>query len=140
MQRFDRSRFVAFGVLPAINAIALLLHGLALSTHGTDGSGRAVPAIAALAIICLLCTLSAAIKRGRDLGLHAGLTLLAFWFSLALGPCLFLYIGYLVFAKSKPKADAFGPPPFQPNIGTWLWSFLNLVWPWFVAVAAARIM
>jgi hypothetical protein len=140
MQRFDRSRFVAFGVLPAINALALLLHGLALSTHGTGGSGRAVPAIAVLAIICLLFTLGSAIKRGRDLGWHAGLTLLAFWFSLALGPGVFLFVGYLAFAKSKAKGDEFGPPSSQSNLGTWLWSFLNLLWPWFVAISAARLM
>jgi len=54
MQRYDRSRFLAFGALPAVNVVGLLIYGLGLATHGTGGAGRSLPALVVIAAVCLL--------------------------------------------------------------------------------------
>lgn len=99
MRRYDQTRFIAFGLLPAINPIAPLLLGLNLSTHGTGGAGRSAPLVATLAIAPLLCAMVAAIKRGRDIGWSPLHTIAAFWVMLGMGPVLLLRIAVTFLRK-----------------------------------------
>ena len=140
MRRYDRSRFIAFGVLPALNAAALLLYGLALATGGGGGSEQAVPALIAMAAVCLLTAMWAAIKRGRDLGWPWWATLLGFWFSVGLGPVVLLLVGYLAFAKSSPNVQEPDGPPSPAAAATWFWAAVNLGWPWVAMAVLAKVM
>jgi hypothetical protein len=87
MLRYGRSRFFVFGVVPALNAIALLLYGLGLATHGSGGSEKAVPLLIVLAGACLLAMCVATVRRGRDLGWKAAawvwtaVAVAALWFA-----------------------------------------------------------
>ena len=140
MKRYDRSRFLAFGVLPAANAVGLLLYGLGLATHGTGGAGRSLPALLVLAGICLLTALLAAIKRGRDIGWAAWMTTVIFWVTLGMGPVLLGFIGYLAFSKSTGHADRFGLPASPATASTWVWASMNLLWPWAALAILARVL
>jgi multisubunit Na+/H+ antiporter MnhB subunit len=140
MRRYDRSRFLAFGALPLANVAGLLIYGLALTTHGTGGAGRSLPALVVIAAVCLLIAMAAAIKRGRDVGWPVWLTAVAFWAALGMGPALLLLIGYFAFAKSPAKADELGPPATPPTAATWAWAISNLLWPWVVLAVLAKIL
>ena len=140
MLRYDRARFFAFGVLPALNCLGLLIYGLGLATHGTGGAGRSLPVLIVLVAVNLLFASFAAVKRGRDLGWVAWMTVLAFWVSTSLGPVLIIMLAYLVFAKTKPAADALGPPATPATLITWYWCFMNLVWPWITLAVLAEVL
>ena len=139
MKRYDRSHFFAFGVLQAVNVLGLLLYGLDIATRGLAGGKAPLPALIGLAGFCLLMAMAAAVKRGRDLGWAAWMTVVAFWVSFGLGPVLLGLIGYLAFAKSKPAGDEFGPPAEPANVGTWVWALANLAWPWVVLAILAKL-
>lgn len=140
MKRYDRSRFLAFGVLPAANAVGLLLHGLGLATHGTGGAGRSLPALVVLAGICLLTALLAAVKRGRDIGWATWMTTVIFWVTLGMGPVLLGLIGYLGFAQATEQADRFGPPASPATASTWVLASMNLLWPWAALAVLAKVL
>ena len=137
MRRYDRSYFFAFGVLPAVNTLGLLLYGLGLSTHGSGGAARSLPAILVLAAVCLLITMMAVIKRGRDLAWPTWQTLVVFWLTSGMGPVLLVLIAYFAFAKPKLKAIEFGPPATPATVTTWIWALLNLIWPWMISTVLA---
>lgn len=140
MPRYDRSRFIAFGVLPAVNAAGLLLYGLGLATHVTGGAEQSLPALIVIAGVCLLTALAAIIRRGRDVGWPGWLTVLVFWVSLALGPVVLALIGYLAFAQSAATADKFGEPATPATLATWIWAFMNLLWPWAALAILSRVL
>ncbi len=140
MQRYDRSRFLAFGVLPAANTVGLLLYGLGLATHGTGGAGRSLPALVVLAVICLLIALVATVKRGRDIGWATWMTIVIFWVTLGMGPVLLVLIGYFAFAQTREQADRFGPPATPATTSTWVWALMNLLWPWVVLAILAKVL
>ena len=54
--RDNRSQFVAFGVLPLLNALALFIHGIFLVTGTTGGPGAAL-IVTGLAMVCMLVAL-----------------------------------------------------------------------------------
>jgi len=140
MQRYDRSRFLAFGALPAVNVVGLLIYGLGLATHGTGGAGRSLPALVVIAAVCLLTAMVAVIKRGRDVGWPPWVTMVVSWVALGMGPVLLILMGYFVFAKPQEKADEYGPPATPATAATWIWAFLNLLWPWVLLAVLARIL
>lgn len=141
--RFDRTRFFAFGLLSVFNVLALLLHGLNLSTGGSRGllrgSETSLPAVLAVAAICLLVAAAAAVKRGRDLGWPALVTLAAFVVLSGLGPAVLLLVLYLAFAKEKPAAQQFGPSPGFAGPVTWVLMFVSVVWPWMAVLVLGRL-
>ncbi len=134
MLRYDRRRFAAFGLLPCLNIVVLLIYGLGLSTHGTGSAAASLPTLIVVAALSLLSTLGAVIKRGRDIGFPAWATVVAFWVMLGTGLILG-GIAYLAFAKAKPGADRFGPPASAAPGTLWFWALLNLGWPWVVVMA-----
>ncbi|MFT3817389.1 MAG: DUF805 domain-containing protein [Rubrivivax sp.] len=139
MLRFDRPRFVALGLVPAVNAVALLIYGLYASTAGSRKEGGLIPAIAALAALLLLCTAASAIKRGRDLGYRAVITVIAFVVALGFGPVVLLLAGYLAVARSNETENPFGPPPPSPNPLTWVAAGLLAFIPWLLLAILVRL-
>jgi len=141
--RFDRTRFFAFGLVSVLNVLGLLLHGLYLSTGGARGLLRGteanVPVVLVIAAICLLVAGTAAVKRGRDLGWPALVTLAAFVVLTGLGPAVLLLVLYLVFAREKPAAQQFGPSPGTAGPVTWLLMLVNAVWPWMAVLVLGRV-
>lgn len=138
MRRHDRTRFVAFGLLPLLNVVALLLHGLGLATHGRGGAAASLPLLVVLAILVLLTLPWAAVRRGRDLGWPAVASLAACVGGLMLGPTLLLLAGYLAFAKGQPDGNAFGPPPPPATLPLWVGALAWLLLPWAILAVAAR--
>jgi uncharacterized membrane protein YhaH (DUF805 family) len=118
----------------------LLLYGLHLATSGSGGTERAVPVLLVLAAAGLLALCVAVVKRGHDLGWQATASLAGLVLSAGLGPAVLLFLGYLLFKNGQPGDNAYGPPAHAITLAAWLWSFVTLVLPWFVAVTAARLM
>ncbi len=141
--RFDRFRFFAFGLVSVLNVLGLLVHGLNLSTGGARGllrgSETSLPVVLAIAATCLLVAAVAAVKRGRDLGWPALVSLAACVVLTSLGPAVLLLVLYLAFAKEKPAAQQFGPTPAFAGPTTWLMMFVNAVWPWMAVLVLGRV-
>lgn len=123
MQKHRPAQFVAFGLLPLLNALVLALYGLELSTGGGHGED-ALPVIIVLIFANLLLAMVSAVKRGLDLELAPWKTLLVFWLSLCLGPAVLLLLVYFCRAPSKCQDNA-------PADGAALNSF-RLAWQAFL--------
>lgn len=143
MRRFDRFRFVAFGLVSVLNVLGLLLHGLVLSTGGARGllrgSETALPVVLAIAAACLVAAAVAAVRRGRDLGWPALVTVSFCVVGASTGPGVLLLALYLAFARAKPAAQAFGPAPAAAGVGTGVLALANLVWPWMAVLVVGRV-
>lgn len=135
MPRHTRAHFVALGVLPVLNAMALLLHGLSLATRGGRGE-HALPLLIALALASLLFAAWAAVQRGRDLGWPAWITLAGCVLSFVGGPLLLVLMGWLAFARSRSD-DA--PPAAPPRPATWAAAAAVLLLPWVVMTGVSRL-
>lgn len=140
MLRSGRLHFFLLGVVPLLNALALLLYGLYLATSGSGGTERAVPVLLVLAAAGGLALCVAVVRRGRDLGWGALASLAGLVLSAGLGPMVLLYLGYLLFKSGQRGDNAFGPPAPAVTLAAWLGPVVTLVLPWFVAVMAARLM
>ena len=140
MLRYGRLRFFVSGVVPALNAIGLLLFGLGLATNGAHGTERAVPLLLVIAGACLLATCVAVVKRGRDLGWKASASLGGLALSAGLVPMVFVFLGYLAFAKGSAEPNAFGPAPPPVSAAAWALSAAMTVILWAAGVTAARFM
>ncbi|HVY07714.1 MAG TPA: DUF805 domain-containing protein [Burkholderiales bacterium] len=143
MHRYSRIEFLAFGLLPALNVVALLVRGLYISTSGNYGEGKTIPILVILVALILLASMVAAIKRGYDLDISAKLSVPVLVVSAgAIVPLPLLYLA-LCLISAKPDstaANTFGPPPRQMNIGRWLWGFVLLIAPWVALFLLARIL
>ena len=139
MKRFDRGRFLAFGVFSALNAIALALYALALATHGRGPAAAAQPVLFVMIALCLLAALLASIKRGHDLDRPGWQVFLAYWACVAGGPLLLVLVGYLAMARGTTDRNAYGPPPGRAGWSSWLGAVVMLAMPWLIfAVAVHR--
>ena len=139
MHRHHRGHFVAFGLLPVLNAVALLIQGLNLSTHGMGNTGRSLIVILVAAGVSLFCAAVSAVKRGRDLGYPTLTTSLAILASLMLGPAFLVLLVYLAFAKTAdPAPSAAGAPGASMGI-QWLWAPVLLVAPWMALLVASAL-
>ena len=63
-----RGHFLAFALLPLLNTLGLLVHGLNLSTHGTGNTGRALAIILVSGLISMISVAVSSFKRARHLG------------------------------------------------------------------------
>jgi len=140
MPRYDRARFLAFGLLSTVNVVALLIHGLGLATHGRGGAAASLPWLVVLAGLWLLLALHAAVRRGRDLDWPALQTIATFAVALAFGPALLVLIAFLSLAKTGTAPNRFGPPAPRPSIATWLAALLLQGLPWGLLAVAARLL
>jgi len=139
MHRHHRGHFVAFGLLPVLNAVALLIQGLNLSTHGMGNSGRSLVVILVAAAVSLLCATVSAVKRGRDLGYPTLTTSLAIVASLMLGPVFLVLLVYLAFAKAADPAPSTAGAPVASMGIQWLWAPVLLVAPWMALLVASAL-
>ncbi len=139
MKRFDRARFVAYGVMTAVNAIALALFALDLATRGRGGAANAQTVLLVLIGLCLIGAFFASVLRGHDLGRPWWQIFLGFWLSLGTGPIVLLFLGYLAWARGDAGPNAWGPPPAPAGIATWLEAVLLAAMPWAVFAVVARL-
>jgi uncharacterized membrane protein YhaH (DUF805 family) len=139
VHRFDQPRFIAYGLLTGINAIALALYALGLATHGRGSAADAQPVLFVLIILCLLGAGYASVLRGHDLGRPGWQLFLAFWLALGGGPVFLVLLGYLAWAKGEPGSNAYGPSPTRAGMATWFWAAFWLASPWLVFAIAVLI-
>lgn len=139
MKRFDRFRFLVYGVMTALNVLVLALYALDLATSGRGSSANAQLVLLVLSGICLIGALVAAVLRGHDLSRPGWQIVLGFWLSLGFGPLVLLFFGYLAWAKGDAAPNAYGPPPVPAGIATWLRAGLLLAAPWLLFIFAARL-
>jgi uncharacterized membrane protein YhaH (DUF805 family) len=126
MLRYDRSRYIALGLPALLNALALPLYALQITTSGSSDE-YAVPFYLVIALACGLFGVSAMIKRCRDIGSSAWGILLGFLFA---PPLMLLVALVLIFAPSNPAADQLEAPALRPTFDIWFTGFLLLVSPW----------
>jgi len=135
MQRHARRHFFAFGLLPALNVVALLIYGLMLSTSGTGNTGRSLVVILGSSVLMLACAVASAIKRGRDLGFTPASTVGAVVVSLLFGPVFLLLVAWFAL-KSTPE----GASQLEEPLGIrWLWSPVLLLIPWAALLVASAL-
>ena len=141
---YNRSRYIAFGLLPALNIMALLLYGLDLATRGKGGGEASLLKLVVMAGLCVPFVLLAAARRALDLGWSAWQMLAILLLSIMLGPALLLLIAYLAIAKSKsvPAAEVAAAPGagILDSANTVVWALLNLAWPWVVLAVLAKVL
>lgn len=138
MQRYDRTRFMAWGLVSAGNAGALALYALSLSTHGRGPAANMQPVLFVLIGVCLLETVSAAVMRGHDLGRPGWQLVLLF---LVAGPLVLALLFLLAYVRGEPGPNRFGAPPKPPDFMVWFRAAGTLTMPWIIfagAVALAR--
>jgi hypothetical protein len=139
MLRHDRARFVAFGLLPLVNVVALLIYGLYAATGGSSREGRVIPALLVIAAVLLPCSMGSAIKRGRDLGFRALITLLAFLVAFTFAPAVLFLLGYMALARPKLQDNPFGPPAPAAGLGLWPLALLWWALPWVLLKMAVEM-
>ena len=136
MQRYDRTRFMAWGLVSAGNAGALALYALSLATHGRGPAANMQPVLFVLIGLCLLEVMLAAVMRGHDLGRPAWQLVLLFWFS---GPLVLVLLFYLAYADGEPGPNRFGAPPKPPDFMVWLRAAGTLTMPWIIFAGAVAL-
>ncbi len=140
MTRYSRDRYFAFGVLQAVSAVAMLLYGLGLATHGTGGPARSIPFLVVLAALCLLASTIASIKRGRDLGWKPVVTFLALFVGIGMGPLFLVLVAYLAFAPGDPGENVYGQPSQAMSNASWVWAMLGIICPWALLWIVGRLL
>ena len=138
MPRHGRIRFLAFGLFPLVNVVAMALYGLEVSTVGSYAQGQTIPVLAALMALGLLQTAIAAVKRARDIGLPAKVGIPIFVVSVATGPLVFAWVAFLAFAAGKPGDTGLGPEPEPMDWQGWLKALVLLGLPWLLVLVLTR--
>lgn len=137
MPLHHRGHFVAFALLPALNTLGLLIHGLNQVTHGTGNTGRALVIVLVSAAISLASVTVSTFKRARHLGYESSTVALGLLASLFLGPVLLLGLIYLAFAPARAGT----PPKTVERAQTlgigWLWAPILLIAPWMALLVAS---
>lgn len=139
MQRHSRGQFLAFGLLPLLNTVALLVHGLNLSTHGRGSTGRALVVILAAGLVSLLCAAVSAVKRGRDLGYETWAATLILLGSVLTGPLFLVLLAYLAFAAPRRPAAMSTDPDADLMGARWLWAPVLLIAPWMMILVVSAL-
>lgn len=131
--RYDRTRYIALGLLPILNAVWLPLYTLGIVSFGHALSGSAwAPALLVMMALSVLIAMPAIVRRGRDLGWRGGKGTLAFVAGWLLPPVALGLLLYLAFAPSNPAGDRFGPAPGPAPLLVWVRAIVILALPWAV--------
>ena len=134
-----RGHFLAFALLPLLNTLGLLVHGLNLSTHGTGNTGRALAIILVSGLISMISVAVSSFKRARHLGFAPRAAALGLLASLFLGPFVLLVVLYLGIAKPR-VGDPAQTTPTAAALGIrWLWAPVLLLGPWAAILVASAI-
>jgi uncharacterized membrane protein YhaH (DUF805 family) len=138
MYRHTRGQFVAFGLLPLLNTLGLLLRGLDLSTRGSGNTGTSLVVILVAGLVLLACALASAVKRGRDLGYKTHHAILALAASLAFAPLFLVLLAYLCVARTKASATPVADQ--MESMGArWLWAPVLLISPWMALLVVSAV-
>jgi hypothetical protein len=139
MMAHHRGHFLAFALLPLLNTLGLLVHGLNLSTHGTGNTGRALVIILVSALISVISVAVSSFKRARHLGYAPRTAALGLLACLFLGP--FVLLGFLYLSVAKPRVvDSAQTTPPAASLGAgWLWAPVLLLGPWAAILVASAI-
>lgn len=143
MHRYSRIEFFAFGLMPKVNVVALLIRGLYISTSGNYGEGKTIPILVLVAGLILLGSMVAAVKRAYDLDVSAKVSVPVLIVSIGVTLLLPIIVVALCFLKGKPTPDeenSFGPPPREMNVLRWVWACVALVIPWVLLFVLARVL
>ena len=139
MNTHHRGHFLAFALLPALNTLGLLIHGVDLSTNGTGNTGRALVIILVSTLISLASAAISSFKRALNLGYESRIAAFGLIGSLFLGPFVLLVLLYLSLAT--PRESALPASTQQTaSIGLrWLWAPAFLLAPWMALRIAFAI-
>lgn len=139
MTPHHRRHFFAFALLPALNTLGLLIHGLNLSTHGTGNTGLALVIILASALVSLISAAISSFKRALHLGYEPRTAALGLLASLFLGPFVLLVLLYLGFATPR-ETDLSHSAQQAVAVGVrWLWAPVLLLAPWMALLVVSAI-
>lgn len=132
--RDTRLQFIAFGLLPALNALALFIHSIFIVTGTTGGAGAAlVVTLLAVAVMAVAVVL-AGVRRARDLGWSGTTTTVVFALSILLVMPIPLLLAWLCFAPGKGGAE-----PEPTGVARVLRLVLLLVMPWMLILVAREL-
>jgi len=138
MHQHTRGQFVAFGLLPLLNTLGLLLQGLDLSTRGSSRTGTSLVVILIAGLVLLACALTSAVKRSRDLGYQTHHAILGLAASLAFAPLFLVLVGYLCLARGKAPASP-TPGKLESMGARWLWAPVLLISPWMALLVVSAL-
>lgn len=138
--RYDRTRFIALGLLPLLNALLLPLSTLFMVRYGHALAGQDwVPVIGVAMLTSVAIALRAMVRRGRDLGWTRRGGAIAFTAGWLLPPATLGLLLYLASAKAKAAADRFGPAPGPASPLVWIASIVVVATP-YAAIAVLNTL
>lgn len=138
MKRYNRTDFFLLGMLPVVNALAMLLYGLDVSTSGDYGQGETIPMMLGLVVVSVLFAVFAAVCRGYDIGWPAKMTIPGIIVSIGLLPLVFVLVAYLQFAPGKPEAAQLWEPSTGFTVNKAALGFWLLALPWVLLFGFAE--
>lgn len=132
--RDNRWQFVVFGVLPAFNLCALLVHSIFLATGARGATGAALVVVLVAMLLMLVALLHAGVRRARDLAWSNTTTLVVFALAGLLVVPVPLLMAWLVFAPGQIDEPA--PPA---GLARWFSLVLLLGLPWMLILVARAV-
>lgn len=132
--RDTRLQFIAFGLLPALNALALFIHSIFIVTGTTGGAGAALVVTLLALLVMLIAVVLAGVRRARDLGWSGTTTTVVFGLAFLLVMPIPLLLAWLCFAPGKD-----GVPPEPTAVERVLRLVLLLAMPWMLILVARAL-
>lgn len=132
--RDNRLQFLAFGLLPALNGLALFIHSIFIVTGTTGGVGAALAVTLLAALAMAIAVLLAGVRRARDLGWSGTTTTVLFGLSLLLVLPIPLLLAWLVLAPGQAPGQA-APTGVARVLGL----VLLLALPWMLILVARAL-
>ncbi|MCU0941117.1 MAG: hypothetical protein MUE35_01020 [Hydrogenophaga sp.] len=131
--RDNRGQFILFGVLPAVNALELLIYSIHLATGGQGPTGAALAVVLVSIGAQVLALGQACVRRARHLGWSGTTTLVVVGLSMLLVFPLPLLLVWLMLAPGR------GADSDPSSIRRWVTLLLLLALPWMLALVAIEL-
>lgn len=131
--RDNRGQFILFGLLPAFNAVALLIYSIYLVTGGQGPTGAALAVVLVSIGALVLASAHACVRRARHLGWSGTTTLVLVGLSMLLVFPLPLLLLWLALAPGR------GADSDPSGLRRWLTLLLLLALPWMLALVAIEL-
>lgn len=132
--RDTRLQFIAFGLLPALNALALFIHSIFIVTGTTGGVGLALAVTLLAVLVMVIAVVLAAVRRARDLAWSGATTTVVLGLSILLVMPIPLLLAWLCLAPGKG-----GDLPEPTGVARVLRLVLLLVMPWMLILVARAV-
>lgn len=133
--RDTRLQFLAFGVLPALNAAALFIYSIFLVTGGRGSTGLALIVTLLSVLLMLVALTHAGVRRARDLGWSGTTTAVVFVLAALLMAPLPLLVAWLAFAPGQGGGEARS----STSVARVLTLVLLLAMPWMLILVARAV-